>query len=265
MTHVVSPEIVLARMAFSGLTPAEIAAQVPAGSELAMLLRRHRAGIEALCAMLRDSGVDHAQSSVEMIRQSFERAVRCAPEASVAAYCLGDAGLLGRATDELVAWLRASALIGAETDVLDVGCGIGRVAAAIAPFVGSVVGIDVADAMVDEARRRAVFPNVRFLRTDGEALPVLPESVDLVLFVDSMPYLVQAGVADRQVEQSADALRSGGALLVLNLAYAGDDHKIARAWSERHGLVMKVCGERPFRIWDGKDYLFVKDGRARPR
>ena len=84
----------------------------------------------------------------------FDRAVALSPEASVAAYSLGDAGVLDRATAELLAWLNEERLLGLEKDVLDLGCGIGRVALAIAPRARSVLGLDVSPGMIDEAQRR---------------------------------------------------------------------------------------------------------------
>ena len=254
----ISPAVALARMALAGRSTEEIASSLPAGSAIASLFDRHQAGLDTLITMLRESGVDHRHGSLNEIRRWFDRAVERAPEASVAAYSLNDPGLLGQATDELVAWMRSQGLIGLDSDVLDVGCGIGRVAAALAPLVHSVVATDVSTAMIEEARRRSSFPNLRFAVTDGVSLPSLPAGLDLIVFVDSMPYLIQAGIADRQVEQSARMLRPGGALLVLNLDYSGDPDEVARGWSGRLGLRLVSCGERPFRLWDGAAYIFTK-------
>src|ERR687883_674221 len=71
----------------------------------------------------------------------FDRAAAVSPEASVAPYPLGSAELLDAATDEIVRRMRAWGLLGPGRAVLDIGCGIGRLAAALAPEVGQVTGI----------------------------------------------------------------------------------------------------------------------------
>jgi ubiquinone/menaquinone biosynthesis C-methylase UbiE len=67
--------------------------------------------------------------------------------------------------------------------VADVGCGIGTAACAMAALVapgGSSQGIDLSDAMLDEAKRRAAaFPaDVRFSKGSADALPLEAGSID---------------------------------------------------------------------------------------
>ena len=85
----------------------------------------------------------------------------------MAAYSLGDTAVLAAATDEIVAWLVAMDLIGPDSDVLDFGCGIGRIAAAVAPRVRSVIGLDLSPGMIAEARRRPGAGNLRFATTEA--------------------------------------------------------------------------------------------------
>jgi SAM-dependent methyltransferase len=77
----------------------------------------------------------------------FDEAARLSPEAGVALYSLGDPDLLAAATRELVDLLQGWALLGREAVVLDLGCGIGRVAAAVAPHVTRVVALDISPEM----------------------------------------------------------------------------------------------------------------------
>lgn len=61
--------------------------------------------------------------------------------------------------------------------VLEIGCGVGRLALPLVEQVASYTGIDIAAGMVEEARRRAAaHPNARFFVSDGVALP--PEACD---------------------------------------------------------------------------------------
>jgi len=63
----------------------------------------------------------------------------------------------------------------AGADVLEIGCGVGRLVPALLPRVRSYTGVDIAPSMVAEARRRCAATcaedRVRFLVSDGLALP----------------------------------------------------------------------------------------------
>ncbi len=249
----ISPEVALARLLFSGVSPAQVAGRLRAGDDAIRALL-DREGLDAVAAMF--SEIDHqAPHDVAAMRAMFDAAVARAPEASVAAFSLGDPAILARATAELVAWLQAEALLGPGFDVLDLGCGIGRVAAAIAPRVRSVLALDVSPAMIAEARRRHEnVPGLRFAITSGTDLGWLPGGAfDLVLAVDSFPYLVQAGVAERHVADAAHLLRPGGTLAILNLSYRDGeaDRADARRWAAEYGLALRREGDRCFALWDG--------------
>jgi SAM-dependent methyltransferase len=272
LTHIVadcaagrlSPPVALARLLLHGATPDQVAALLaaaPDATDLAALFTARRDGLDAVAATLAEAGAAHGPAdTVASIAALFDRAVARAPEASVAAYSLNDPAVLGAATEELVRWLDAEALIGPAADVLDLGCGIGRVAAALRPRVRSVLGLDVSAGMVAEARRRhAAWPGLRFEVTPGTDLAALPDrAFDLVLAVDSFPYLVRAGLADRHAADAARVLRPGGALAILNLSYRGDaaaDRADAARWAAAHGFRLAVAGTAPFALWDGTAWV----------
>ncbi|WP_338665693.1 class I SAM-dependent methyltransferase [Pararoseomonas sp. SCSIO 73927] len=269
-----SPEVALARLLLAGTPPEGIPAQLapheapgnPAWDRLQALAARGEA-LQSLATMLREAEVDHdpadttPEAAVATIAKVFDRAVARAPEASVAAYSLNDPAILAAATDEILSWLRSETLIAPDKDVLDLGCGIGRVAAALAPLCLSVLGLDVSQGMVDEARRRhGNLPNLRFATTPGTGLADQPGGAfDLVLAVDSFPYLVQAGIAERHMEDAARLLRPGGALVILNLSYRNDpaaDRADAASWAARGGWHLAANGTDAFTLWDGRVFLF---------
>lgn len=65
----------------------------------------------------------------------------------------------------------------ARAQVLEIGCGSGRLARQIAPRVAGYTGIDIAPTMVAVARERlATAPNARLLVGSGESIP--PEAAD---------------------------------------------------------------------------------------
>ena len=262
LSGTISPEVALARLVLDGIPPDRIGAMLPPGSRLAALHHDMRGRLAELAAMLATTGIDHAgAASPRSIAALFDRAVTAAPEASVAAWSLNDPAVLARGTAEIVDWARAQHLIGPDRDVLDLGCGIGRVAAALAPHSRSVIGLDVSARMIAEAaRRHPAEPGLRFAVTTGSPPLNLPTaSIDLLLAVDSFPYMLQSGLADAMLAEAVRLLRPGGAMAVLNLSYRNDeiaDAADARRWAAQFGLTLGCCGARPFSLWDGAAYVW---------
>jgi predicted TPR repeat methyltransferase len=191
------------------------------------------------------------------VAAAFDAAVELSPAASVALYSLGDPKLLGNATAELVSLLRDRGLIGRKTRVLEIGCGIGRFAQALAAEVRSFTGIDVSRNMIRAAHERCVdLPNVVFAITLGDDLGNQADSsFDLVLAVDSFPYIVatRPGLAELHVRESARVLAAGGSLAIFNFAY-GEDFGVSRERlrraGEEVGVSLIAANPNPLRSWD---------------
>jgi 2-polyprenyl-3-methyl-5-hydroxy-6-metoxy-1,4-benzoquinol methylase len=194
------------------------------------------------------------------IALGFDAAVRLSPEAAVALYALGDPAMLAAAAAEIVAKLKEWHLLDRGSVVLDLGCGIGRLATPLSEEGAHVVGIDISSEMLAAARRRC--PEGMFVRMPGRDLACLADNVfDLVLAVDSFPYLLQAGrdVAACLIAEAARVLKPGGRLLILNFSYRGDvalDAREAAAIAKAAGFLPVRAGERPFALWDGAAYEF---------
>lgn len=95
---------------------------------------------------------------------------------------------------------------------LDVGCGRGELLAAVSPYFGEVLGIDVDEEMrAAAARRCAGLPHVS---VTGEALDELRGGFDLVTMVAVLHHL-DASAALRQVRR---LLAPGGRFLAVGLA-----------------------------------------------
>lgn len=250
------------------------APQNPAVSELADLAAGHpeaRRTIRSVLAVVSHDGPDaEGEAAIARTAAMFDAAADLSPEASVALYSLGDPARLEAVTAEVVAWLGGEGVLRAERDVLEIGCGIGRFLAALAPRVRSVTGLDVSSRMVEIARTRTVrLPNVEVRLTDGRDLAdVADAAVDLVLAIDVFPYLVQAGadIAARMVGEAARVLRPGGDFVVLNWSYGNSADHDGIAFEDLCGPVglqpLRV-GERPFREWDGAAFRAIRPGRSR--
>ncbi len=210
-------------------------------------------------------GVDHApalasaEATLDHWRASFDRLAQAAPEAGVALYALGDPGLLAAATDEVVTALADWGLLGTNRDALDLGCGMGRFAEALAPHLRSVLALDLSSGMIDEARRRSRHANVRYAVGTGRDLAGVGDgSVDLVLAADVFPYMVEAGLAERHVVEFARVLRPGGTAVVLNYSYRGapaHDHADLSVSAAAHELRLERAHEPVFRLWDAAVFL----------
>ena len=271
----ISPQIALARLVLGGMSGAALTDRLathegdPRAAALLRVAAERAGDLARLPAVFAGAPLDHGADGspaelIAMVAAAYDAAVARSPEASVAAYSLGHPATLAAATAEVVDWLDATMLLRPGASVVDVGCGIGRIAAALLPRAGSVLGLDISTGMVAEARRRYSDPRLRFEGCDGTDLDFLPPSAfDLVLAVDSFPYLVQAGTAARHVAGAARALRTGGALAILNVSYraqAAADRHDAEGWAAAHGLALERAGETPFRLWDGTAWVLRARG-----
>lgn len=107
------------------------------------------------------------------------------------------------------------ALLPREWTVGDLGCGTGRMAEALAPFVSRLVAVDDSPAMLEAAKERlARFDHVEVRRGRLEALPVEDGALDVALVSLVLHHLPEPGKA---VAEAARALKPGGRLLVVDM------------------------------------------------
>jgi len=230
--------------------------------DLTQLVVENEPGCEKIAAMLRaDVDSPHPAPSVEegiaFCERLFDWSVQQSEEASVALYSLGNPQLLERATREIITQLELWNIISQKRVVLDIGCGIGRVAAELAPRVMEVHGIDVSSRMIEAALRRcAPLSNVRLTKGSGRDLREFSDSsFDAAIAVDTFPYIHQSGadLVASFFRESARVLRGGGDLIILNFSYRGDDaadaEEVLRLANEC-GFDVIVMGDRPFTMWD---------------
>ena len=102
-------------------------------------------------------------------------------------------------------------MLSPESVVLDAGCGDGRLATAMAPQAGLVIGLDLSPAMVASARRRACeagVGNARFLVGDISDPGLAPGSFDVVV----SSFALHETFLERTLPGLAALLRPGGLL-----------------------------------------------------
>jgi SAM-dependent methyltransferase len=276
-----SPPVALALLLSGSEDPAALEAALAgeaaqAGAEarrrigcLLDLLRANREGCARAVALARghrEAALGPRDEALARFRRFFEEAVRIDEDASVALYSLGSRALLAEATGEIVALFDRFGLLGPERAVLEIGCGSGRLLAALAPRVGALTGIDVAPGMVAAARRRcAGLGNVRVMAGSGRDLAGLASAAfDLVYAVDSFPYLHEAGLAERHFGEAARVLRPGGDLVICNYSYRGDlaaDRADIDRLGGAAGFAVRVSGAALFTLWDGRVFHLRRTAR----
>lgn len=262
----ISPRIALSRLLLAGALPDPAALRRIATErgnssalmDMAALAERHRERLPALRTLAQSGLSPEGEDMIAATAHLFDRLAADAPEAGVAFYSFGDAETLAAATAELVDVIRSWAPPKSRR-VLDFGCGIGRLAIALADEAADVLALDLSAGMVAEARRRAgPRSNLRFVESNGRDLaPASEASIDLLIAADSLPYVVRADTIEPFMRDAARVLTAGGDLLIFNWSYRGDpdrDRREAQALASRFGFTLLRAGEQPFRIWDASAF-----------
>lgn len=96
---------------------------------------------------------------------------------------------------------------------VEIGSGLGRVCAALATRFDRVVGVDISEAMVRQARELVTDPEVEFRHGDGVSLPgVADASADLVVTFTVFQHALNRGVIRANLREASRVLRPGGVL-----------------------------------------------------
>ena len=130
-------------------------------------------------------------------------------------------------SEATLSWMLETAQCQPEYRVLDIATGTGFTALAFAPYVASVVGLDVSPGMLEQARKRAdelELTNITFTEGEAEAIAFPDASFDLVTcriaphhFLDIKKFL----------QEAARVLGSGGALVLVDTTVPEDDRGAA--------------------------------------
>ena len=119
-------------------------------------------------------------------------------------------------------WLRVPAGL----RVLEVGCGVGRWSRRLAASGAQVTGIDLAPAMLAEARRRALAEGVanrcEFLQCDASELS-LERRFDLILCVTVLQHILDAERMQTALDRMSAHLAPGGRIVLLEAAPSSSD------------------------------------------
>lgn len=107
-------------------------------------------------------------------------------------------------------------------DVLDVGCGWGRMSLPIDRIANSYIGVDFMPALIEKARES--MPGLDFRVADAKALPFADEAFDVVVAITCLSSF--AGVFEEVLKELKRVLRPRGVILFLEERFARIDWKL---------------------------------------
>jgi ubiquinone/menaquinone biosynthesis C-methylase UbiE len=143
--------------------------------------------------------------------------------------------------------------------VLEIGCGLGYYAQAIAPHTESYFALDVSESMLAKARQRgAGIPNLTFLHADAQNIPLPDLSIDLVFGTWAIGAIWPAEAKERAMAEIHRVITPGGEIWAVETHWQSafmdlrgpeeqaNDRQTVR-WYESHG----------FRLVDEVESAFV--------
>ena len=197
--------------------------------------------IDQVVAPRRDGGTvirsHHANPPVEP--DAFDAFEAAGWEEKAVAYERFFGVIAGRLIEPLL----TAAAVGVGAKVLDVATGPGWVAAQAAARGASVVGVDVAEAMI--ARARSAHPELEFRRADAHELPFTDASFDAVVGNLAVMHLSRP---ERAIAEFARVLRPGGRLALTAWAHPSDTGWpgcSSMRWRRREPCRPRICHQAP--------------------
>lgn len=139
-------------------------------------------------------------------------------------------------------------------EVLDVGCGTGRMVENLRKFGAKVTGVDVSEKMLEVAKKR--FGSTEFVLGDVEDLPFENERFDMVIATFVIVHL-------RELQQAFDevyrVLKPGGVFIVSNV----NQRKAPKLKTDQEEIVIRSFYHRPENVAKALEESFFrieKDG-----
>jgi predicted TPR repeat methyltransferase len=118
-----------------------------------------------------------------------------------------------------------------DLDVLDLGCGTGLFGPRIRSYASHLTGIDVSSAMLDRAREKSIYDELREIDILDHLSALAAGSFDLLSAVDVLTYL---GALEGVIAGARKVLRPGGLLAFTLEEEDGDGYSLSGTGRYRH-------------------------------
>ena len=116
---------------------------------------------------------------------------------------------------------------------VEIGPGLGRICLALADRFDRVVGVDISEEMVRQAREAVKNPKVSFIVGDGATLTgVETGSADLVMSFTVFQHISDASVTERYIAEAGRVLKPGGLMV-----FQWNNEPGARRWRIRRAIL----------------------------
>ena len=136
--------------------------------------------------------------------------------------------------------------IGNDRTLLEIGCGVGRMSAALATRFARVFGVDVAPTLIEEARRRNELSHVSFEVCDGEHLrPAGASGCDTVFSYEVLYYLNRQTLTTYFIDAFVLLRRGGEFVFHLNM----EPIRLTTRLSFLFRRALYACGIKQWRGW----------------
>jgi ubiquinone/menaquinone biosynthesis C-methylase UbiE/predicted transcriptional regulator len=107
------------------------------------------------------------------------------------------------------------ALLPSTSAIADLGCGTGRLAEELAPYVARVIGVDNSPAMLKTAKKRtAELPNVDLRLGELQALPIADGECDAAMLLLALTYVADPVIV---LSEAARVLKPGGRVVIVDI------------------------------------------------
>lgn len=149
-----------------------------------------------------------------------------------------------------------------DRDVLEIGCGKGRITRDLARYARRVVASDPDSASLDAACKNVVAANVEFLHAP-DGIPVFPPaSFDVVIYTLSLHH-VPIKAMHASLRRAAGLLREGGAIVVVEPGDGGSFTEAkerfgAGSGDERPARAAAISALRNLEGWRGEGTLLFR-------
>ncbi|XP_019409681.1 PREDICTED: putative methyltransferase DDB_G0268948 [Crocodylus porosus] len=142
---------------------------------------------------------------------------------------------------------------------VDIGCGSGQGTRVLAAHFEKVIGIDISEAQIEEAKQANTLPNVSYCVSSAEQLPFEDGSVDLITaFVAAHWFDLE-----RFMKELDRVLRPNGCVAFstytsdVRLQYKDCSEKLTEIFSEAVERLSKYRDERVHRVLDGYKEIYA--------